>query len=372
MANSAEQQLLSGQTWAEFCEVLKRSGGQILRPEAPADALTRAEGFRYLSRLLRIALEMHVEFADPAFPGFFSPSHETAKIGADNPDNLYRYARLDGHAEYRIRGRRGTVAYLSFGTQKGGYETDGRMVQTGFLDSNKLAVEADGSFEIVLSARQHAGNWVCMEPGTNALVVRQTFLDRKSETAAELHIERLDGSDKPPVLDAERLHGGLLRAAGFVEGTARIFADWARGYGGHVNALPPADQAVCQAAGGDPNIFYYHSCWALADDEALVVEVDRVPACDFWNFQINNYWMESLDYRYHDICVNKHSARLDGNGGVTIVLSARDAGQPNWLETAGHHHGTMCWRWVGAAQPVHPRTRVVKLESLRNEVRENT
>ena len=25
-----------------------------------------------------------------------SPSHETAKIGADNPDNLYQYARLDG------------------------------------------------------------------------------------------------------------------------------------------------------------------------------------------------------------------------------------------------------------------------------------
>ncbi len=80
MATSAEEQLLSGHTWAEFCDVLKRSGQQILRPEAPSDALTRAEGFRYLSRLLRIALEMHVEFADPAFPGFFSPSHETAKI----------------------------------------------------------------------------------------------------------------------------------------------------------------------------------------------------------------------------------------------------------------------------------------------------
>jgi len=365
MAILAEEQLLSGQTWAEFCEVLKRSGQQILRPEAPSDALTRAEGFRYLSRLLRIALEMHVEFADPAFPGFFSPSHETAKIGADNPDNLYRYARLDGNAAYRIRGRRGTVSYLSFGTQKGGYETDGRMVQTGFIDSNRLVVDADGGFEIVLSAQPHDGNWVRMEPATNALVVRQTFLDRKTETPAELQIERLDGSNKPPALAAERLHGGLLRAAGFVESTARIFADWAQGYGGHVNALPPADQAVCQAAGGDPNIFYYHSCWALADDEALVVEVDRVPACEFWNFQINNYWMESLDYRYHDICLNKHSARLDARGGVTVILSARDPGLPNWLETAGHGSGTMCWRWVGAAHPVHPRTRVVKTALLR-------
>jgi hypothetical protein len=89
-AHSSEEQLLSGQAWADFCETLKRSGQQILRAEAPSDALTRTEGFRYLSRLLRIALEMHVEFADADFPGFFSPSHETAKIGADNPDNLYQ------------------------------------------------------------------------------------------------------------------------------------------------------------------------------------------------------------------------------------------------------------------------------------------
>ncbi len=144
------------------------------------------------------------------------------------------------------------MAYLSFGTQKGGYETDGRMVQTGFLDSNGLAVGADGSFEIVLSARQHEGNWVRMEAGTNALVVRQTFMDRKAETPAELRIERLHGADKPPVLDAERLHGGLLRAAGFVESTARIFADWAQGYGGHVNALPPADQAYARRQAAIP------------------------------------------------------------------------------------------------------------------------
>ena len=63
-AHSSEEQLLSGQAWADFCETLKRSGQQILRAEAPSDALTRTEGFRYLSRLLRIALEMHVEFAD--------------------------------------------------------------------------------------------------------------------------------------------------------------------------------------------------------------------------------------------------------------------------------------------------------------------
>lgn len=366
---TGQAQLLSGETWAAFCETLRRSGEQILRPEAPNDAFTRAEGFRYLSRLLRIALEMHVEFADADFPGFFSPSHETAKIGADNPDNLYQYARLNGKHEYRVSGQRGTVAYLSFGTQKGGYETDGKMLPTGFIDANHMEVQPDGSFEIVLSAQRHEGNWLPMDPASNALVVRQTFLDRKTEKPAQLKIERIGASTQPAPLDPVRLHDGLQRAAAFVEQTSRIFANWAQGYQAHANALPPADQAVCQAAGGDPNIFYYHTYWALEDDEALVIDVARVPECDFWNVQVNNYWMESLDYRYHRICLNKHSARLREDGGVTLVLSARDPGVANWLETAGHRNGTLCLRWVGAKTDstalVHPVARVVKLETLK-------
>ena len=362
---SIESQLLSGETWATFCDALKRSGQQILRPEAPQDAFTRAEGYRYLSRLLRIALEMHVEFSDPDLPGFFSPSHETAKIGADNPDNFYQYARLNGNHTYRVHGNRETVSYLSFGTQKGGYETDGKMEQTGFIDANHLDVNPDGSFDIILSQQQQPGNWIRMAPTTNALIVRQTFLDRKLEKPAQLKIERIGSSDAPAALDPLALHKGLLRATSFVENTARIFADWAAGYRTHTNQLPPADQAVCQAVGGDPNIFYYHSYWELAADEALVIDVASIPACDFWNIQINNYWMESLDYRYHNICINKHSAHYNDDGGVSLILAHRDPGRPNWLHTAGHSNGTMCLRWVGAAQQSHPVTRVVKLETLK-------
>lgn len=347
--------VLSGRTWDEFCDSLKRAGRQVLRDEAPATELDRAEGWRYLTRLLRIGLEMHLEFADPDFPGFFAPSHETGKIGADNPDNLYLMARIAGRNAYVIRGRRGTVPYLSFGTQKGGYETNGRMEQTGFLDARDLRCEPDGSFEIHLSGEPQPGNWLKIEDASNAVIVRQTFLDRRSETAAQMSIARAgDGLQRPQPLDAERLALGLARAAGFVEGTATLFANWAQSYLPHINALPAADQALCQRVGGDPNIHYYHSAWDVRPDQMLVIRLPRIPDCRFWNLQINNWWMESLDYRHHRIHHNQHSAKPDADGGVTLVLAHRDPGHGNWLETAGHTRGTMCLRWVGAQEFVDP------------------
>ncbi|HSW20856.1 MAG TPA: hypothetical protein VLJ86_26780 [Ramlibacter sp.] len=356
--------IVSGRAWHEFCDALKRAGDQVLRPEAPRDAFSRAEGYRYLSRLLRIGLEMHVEGADPDFPHLMVPSHETAKIGADNPDNFYQYARLNGRNAFRIRGNRGTVAYLSFGTQKGGYETNGRMEQTGFIDARQMHFDADGNFELVLSRLPQPGNWLTMEADTNALVVRQTFLDRRHEKPARLAIERVDADAKPGPLAPRQLQGGLMNAARFVENTARLFADWAQGWQQHPNALPPADQALCQAVGGDPNIFYYHGYWALEEDEALLIDLRRVPDCRFWNLQIDNYWMESLDYRYHRIHFNKHSVQLDAEGGIRVILAHRDPGLPNWLATAGHRVGTFSMRWVGATEHVHPTTRVVKLAEL--------
>lgn len=369
MAVDASQDMISGATWARFCDHLKQAGDQILRPETPLTAQDRAEGFRYLTRLLRIGLEMHLEYADPAFPGFFSPSHETAKIGADNPDNLYLMARIDGRYDYIVEGDRGSVAYLSFGAQKGGYERDGRMEQTGFLDAADMAIDDDGRFSVQLSQEPPAeGNWVRLEAGSNALIVRQTFNERRSETPARVRIRRADSGATPAPLSAERLDEALSHTAHFVEGTARLFADWAQSYQQHTNQLPAADQALCQSVGGDPNIVYYHSHWQLAEDEALVIRLARIPDCRFWNLQINNYWMESLDYRYHRIHLNQHSAQVADDGSVTIVLAHQDPGHPNWLQTAGHDNGTLCLRWVGASERVDPETRVVKLEEWRQGV----
>ena len=115
-------------------------------------------------------------------------------------------------------------------------------------------------------------------------------------------------------------------------------------------------------AGGVPDIAYYHSYWKLAPDEALVIDATP-PECEHWNFQLNNYWMESLDYRYYPVHVNKHTAKYKP-GRLRAGRGCRgEQGFDNWIDTVGHEEGTMCWRWVRANENPEPKTRVVKLSS---------
>ncbi len=55
----------------------------------------------------------------------------------------------------------------------------------------------------------------------------------------------------------------------------------------------------------------------------------------------------------------------ENKGSVRIVVAHEDPGLPNWIETAGHHQGTMCFRWIRADEHPQPQTRVVKLAELR-------
>ena len=360
----AEKRIVDGRAWRDFCRSLEDAGEAILREGTPDDVFNRAEGLRYLSRLLRAGLESFVESSDPRYPRFFQLSNETIKIGNDNPDNVYHNANVMGAYDYRIRGNKGTVPYLTFGTKSGGYETDGTMVPTGQLDLEDIACDTEGNFEIIVSAVEQPGNWLPSREDTSTMVVRQTFNHRETEVPATYTIEYLE-TEASDTLQPEGLEPALQRAAAFVKGTATVFVDWMNRFADHENQLPPNDQAVCQRAGGDENIYYHNSAWRLGPDEALLIEATP-PECATWNLQISNHWMESLDYRYHRIHVNKFTAHYEDDGSVRIVLAHEDPGPafPNWLETCDHERGAMLFRYVGATEFPPISTRVAKLAEL--------
>jgi hypothetical protein len=332
--------------------------------DAPRDPITQAEGYRYLSRLIRAGLEAFVEYADPRAPVLRRMVHETVKIGADNPDNFYQNATISGEYEYRIVGTRGTVHFLGFSTQKGNYTQGSGLPPTGFLDGSELLLNDDGSFEIILSCEQKGDNWLPMQPDTGMVIVRQTFQDRFREAPAQLTIERIGGDNLPTPVTPQSIDSGLMTTSNLVAGVSMMFAGWAKNFKKHTNQLPMMDPEKSNAAGGDPKITYYHSYWELRPDEALVIEVTP-PECEHWNFQLNNHWMESLDYRYFTIHINKYTARYREDGSVRVVVAQQDPGCDNWINTVGHTCGTMCWRWIKAKEHPQPQTRVVTLEELR-------
>jgi len=344
--------------WTKFCRDLETAGNAVLNANLAKTSLDEAEGIRYLTRLLRIGLDMHLENADPQFPSFYQASHATAKIGADNPDNFYQNATISGEHSYRIKGKRGTVPILSFGTKANRYAIDGTMASTGELDIRDVKFQEGGSFEIIVSREKQGENWLPLAEDSSILIVRQTFFDKSKEVPADVTIETINGPDFPDPLSRDALSKSLSQVPAFIGGTSSVFLRWAELFKQeNKNALNTVDQSMFFKAGGDPMIYYLHGWWDLKAGQALRI-TSVIPKCEGWNFQINNIWMESLDYRHHKVHTNNALATLNDDGTVSVTIAAEP--QPgNWIDTAGHSHGTMLWRWTGAKNHPLPTVEII-------------
>jgi hypothetical protein len=359
-ADEALARASNGQTWDDFCEQLKQLGQTILRPETPQGALDRAEGLRYLARLTRLGLDMCFEHSDADFPVFINAWNATTKGGADNPDNHYLNANIRGDREYRVRGVKGTARSLRFATLADRYAAEGKMALTGSLRAKDMVFDRDGGFEIAVSREPCPGNWLPLSEDSCVLTVRQNFGDRMRESPATATIERVGGPSTPKLLTPKRAEWALQGALSFMSRVTGRYADWAKWFQTQPNRLHDLKGTPFHEEGGDPRTCYMHGYWTIGPDEVLVLETP-VPECEMWNFQLNNYWMESLDYRYYPVCVNKNAARYNSDGSLTLVVGASDCGQGNCLDTAGHGCGMMSFRWTGAQSHPVPVARVEKL-----------
>ena len=354
--SDTDDAVLTGQAWTDFCRALEAAGQVVLA--GPATPLDRAEGYRYLSRLLRNSLYATLENSDTDRPRW--QGLDLVKIGADNPDNVYHSAPVKGTNRYRITGSRGTIAYASFGSKANRYAKDGTMASTGELRNDDLYVESDGSVEIIVSADKpdEASNWLPLAEDSTMIVLRESYLDRTTETPGSYAIERIGETPATAPLTTVHLVRSLQRTAMGVHGTAATFQKWSELFMTRPNELPDWGQEMFQKAGGDPEIFYLHGYWTLEPGQAWVIETD-VPDAPYWNFQLDNWWMESMDWDKR-ITVNKHTAQLE-DGRLTLVVAAQDPGWGNWIDTTGHTSGTALLRWVGTDHHPLPTCRVVEL-----------
>ena len=113
-------------------------------------------------------------------------------------------------------------------------------------------------------------------------------------------------------------------------------------------------------AAGAVDIYYSSGTFDLGADEALVME-GILPECAFANVMLWNVHMQTLEYRHRRCSLNSAQIETgDDDGRYRIVISARDPGVPNWIDTGGHRHGTIFWRFLlPSEQPETPKCRVV-------------
>ncbi len=359
------QKVVDGTAWREFCDLLADAGSVVMAPGHPDDPLDRAEGFRLLTRLLRGALETHLEHGQPSHPQLICTCHETIKIVGENPDNHYLSASLDGRYDYRVWGTRGAAKWISFNLFSGAGFGGGGPGTGATLHEEQMHIEPDGIFEVIISQDERPGNWLRSEADTRSLAIRQTFLDKRHQEHAELHIERIGGDDSTPdPLIPHHLYRSLLTAGHYVKAVAGIGAQWALRQSQWPNEFRDDAQDDDTFKFKDPQITWHQAYFELAADEALVIEVTP-PACDYWMIALHNHWMETLDYVHHQASLNCHTATLQADGSVRFVVALSDPGVANWLDTAGHHRGTIGVRWVGRdVTDVLPSTRLVKLSTL--------
>jgi hypothetical protein len=384
--------------WDEMMRELARARDAIDDPSlhpAPPSERNLAEGYRYVLGQVSGAIERAL-FEDPAFPYVRQAIHVRAKATIDNADAIYFSAPLDGNLSYRLRGGppgpgRKPPQYLIFEVASG-YAGDsgtlaelrpGSRAMTGSLDSTKLAVEPDGSFEILLAPERpagHSGNFIATKKVRRArgagepeieyvaryLSGRQLFCDWEREDSVPLTIERIGGEGAhPPAPDPAGMAARLRRAGAIARGQVHfwnafytvVLETYGKQDGGEGprfmprNAFNPPNALGIATGGGQSTNIYAGGVFELEPDEALVIE-SRIPVePQYIGFHLSNLWGESFDYANHVSSLNGAQAERDADGALRWVVAHRDPGVPNWVDTTGHREGFMAARWAYTEKP---------------------
>ena len=166
--------------WHAFCDELRDAGEIVFRDTAPARDIDRAKGLRLLARNISLGLQFQLENTDPDYPELLHYFDPLRKQGGDNTDALYVGAPINGEHTYRVSGTRGTAAYFAVTVLEDG-ETPWGGAVVGSLIDEEIAVDEDGRFEIVLSPKEHPGNWIKTTPGAWRVTFRQFFADWEGE-----------------------------------------------------------------------------------------------------------------------------------------------------------------------------------------------
>ena len=124
------------------------------------------------------------------------------------------------------------------------------------------------------------------------------------------------------------------------------------------------ENAAARQTQPNPLVNYMNTHMELGEGESLVVE-GRPPEALYWMVQFCDAWMSAPGGRRTG-WLNDSQVELEPDGRYRIVFGPEDPGVPNWVDTTGHHRGSLLWRFVsGENMPEEPTVSVVRTSELR-------
>ena len=265
--------------------------------------------------------------------------------GLENPDNIYRLIPISSDSRYELRGVRrnpapSQVTYELMDSIPG---VLGIGEQLALLMDRDMTVAADGSFTITIDSDPAGArpNHIQSTPAAKVLFIRDTLSDWTTQTPDKLSIVRTAGPRMPRRNEQQMID----EAVTLVPSYARFWNEFRDMYVRKLDHKTNKFDAPYARTGGWGFIANTH--FSIEDDEAFVFTATPAPA-RYHAVLIGNHWWIALDAARRSGALNTSQAKWNSDGTITYVISARDPGVHNWLDSSGLHEGAL-FRSAGKA-----------------------
>lgn len=344
-------------------------------PAFNLDNAHRAGAYQLLQAIVAGNMNGVIGGGDGSHPHIRLVLSPSIKLGVDNPDTFYRGASVsnpDGESVYRIWGNRGTASdwllELFYGPDPNG--------AIAVFEDEDLVTDADGNFELFLSAKRMGENWMQLAEDDRIilLMIRDSFTNWETERASTVQIERLGDAGVPSadlteasfvqqVRDATQI---LLRQGQF----------WPK-FSEKVRLVGANNFAPWRGSGtlGILSQYFVPGFFSVKENEALIVTMPDVEA-GYCGLQLTNFWAASPDWVNRQTslswCNSGAQAHRSANGDYVFIVSPRDPGVQNWIDPAGNSQGVLYFRiqspQLALEDVPKPTTRLVKLDELADHI----
>lgn len=369
---------IASKAWEDFCEDLKQAGEVLLRQNTPKDQITQSEGLRYLIRQVHVGFENAYELQDMQHPRMFPMVGSHKLYEGVTGDCRFHHAYFDGRVTNILRGKRGQSPLIEIGVYngKGGFSENS--VQTAGITEEQLKVNADGSFELVLSPRKpesqnDGSNWIETSADSSYIMIREYAANWMGLQPGQYEMRREGAGYAQGPLKMEPLLEGIEGTKHWMQSVPKRWAAisdfWLNlAPNKFVEEIPQNDVINIGIPKGHQ---FAVCCMTLEPGQAMIVRFkpDDVP---YWSLSLVNYWWEPLAYREHfdarqtTTAINNATATIEADGSVKAIVANRPSQGPNWLDTRGHERCTVLFRISRSPNPVPKfETEFVDLATLR-------